>query len=90
MDQITLEVRPVSNFGIAFLNIRWWHASLVDYIGAEVYVCLGPSVREAGTPVADVDLCVLDSDLRMICRATRLKDPRRLVADLDRYGEDTE
>lgn len=88
MDAITLEVRPVSNFGIIFRHARWWHRSLVNHIGDDVYVCLGPSVKSANALTGKGDLRVFDNDLRMICQATRLRDPRRLAADLDRYGEE--
>jgi hypothetical protein len=90
MKAITLDVRLVSKFGITFLATRWWHRSLVDYIGAEVYVCLEPKINKTDTVMGECDLYVFDNDLRMICQATRLQDPRRVAADLDRYGEDTE
>jgi len=96
MTEITLNVRHVSKFGIIFHHLRWWHTSLVDHIGTDVYVCLGPSMEGTSASLkGEGDLRVFDNDLRMICQATRLRDPRRVAADLDRHceeesGKDTE
>jgi hypothetical protein len=73
-DDITLKRRKVTAFGIKYVGNHWWHEDLADRVGETVYI-----YRESLPPFSTKDLKVFDRDVELICEATELENPRRLL-----------
>jgi len=73
-DDITLKRCKVTAFGIKYVGHHWWHEDLTDHVGEMVYIH-----RESRPPYSESSLKVFDRDVELICEATELENPRRLL-----------
>lgn len=79
-DDITLKRCKVTAFGIKNVGAHWWHEDLADRVGETVYIYregLPPFSTKVLTP--EKVLKVFDREAELICEATELENPRRLL-----------